>query len=373
MEEANKKPKTRACTNEEHDKLSDLSDELIFRILSFLSTKESHKTCVLSTRWESICTKIPDLNFKLPNISDSMSSKAIQSVYATLLKRIENIRKLSLFSEYGCQSYDVHLWVSKALDLKVQELELECWSFKKPTILPLRLSISKSLVVLKLRGGTQPRLNYSSNFPSLKILHLHYIVWNSILDDRIEFDLSNFLSHCPHLEEFALHDCFKQPINIVSLNSLKRLYLFLEMPLPDFDICPVQINAPSLEDLCVVDISLTPRKYELINLSNLDQASLHIIKYSDFNSLYTQLKGLSNTKSLTIKPETIHFLSMEDNLDALHLLTFHNLLFLSIEISENCSWNMLVSFIQNAPKLEDLAIEVCIKVFNFICTIFLKR
>jgi hypothetical protein len=71
-------------------------------------------------------------------------------------------------------------------------------------------------------------------------------------------------------------------------------------------ILTLQINAPSLEDLHVVDTSLTPKKYELIKLSNLDQASLHIVKYSDFNSLYTQLKGLSNVKSLTVKSEAIH-------------------------------------------------------------------
>ena len=66
-------------------------------------------------------------------------------------------------------------------------------------------------------------------------------------------------------------------------------------------------------------------------------------------------------------------LSKEGNLDNLHLLTFHNLLFLSVEIYENCNWNMLVTFLQNAPKLEDLAIKVCMMVFNCICTIFLKK
>ncbi|RHN81316.1 putative F-box domain-containing protein [Medicago truncatula] len=189
MEEDNKKPKTMACSesDEEQDRLSNLSDELIIHILSFLTTKESYRTSVLSTRWESICTKIPNLDFELPKTTNPMSSKAIQSVYAALLRRTENLRKLRLYSDNGCTPYDMHLWVSKALDLKVEELELDCRSVEKPTLLPLRLSISKSLVVLKLRGRTRPRLNFSSDvcFPSLKILKLQFIVFNSIADDHI--------------------------------------------------------------------------------------------------------------------------------------------------------------------------------------------
>jgi len=60
----------------------------------------------------------------------------------------------------------------------------------------------------------------------------------------------------------------------------------------------------------------------------------------------------------------MQFLSMEDKFDNLHLLTFHNLLYLTVEISEKCSWNMLVSFLQNAPQLKDLAIMVCMMFFE---------
>jgi len=309
MEEANKKSKVVACSNEEHDRLSKLSDELILLILSFLSTKEAYKTCVLSTRWEFICTKIPDLDFELLKVSNPpTSSETIQSIYASLLRRTENIRKLKIFSDDGCQSYDVHLWVSKALDLKVQELDVACWSLdKRPTLLSLRLSMSKSLVVLKLHGEAQPRLSSSCDvsFPSLKILHLQYSVLNSILDNHNEYDLSEFLSRCPHLEEFLLHDVFKQAINIVSFHSLKRLYLLLEMPLLYSNVSPLQINAPSLEVLHIADFSRTHKKYELINLSNLDQATLRFNEHPDVNNLYSLLKGVSNVKSLTINYETI--------------------------------------------------------------------
>ncbi|XP_024637095.1 F-box/LRR-repeat protein At4g14103 [Medicago truncatula] len=376
-----------ACSDEEHDRLSNLPDDLICHILSFLSTKESYRTCVLSTRWESICTKIPSLRFELPEISDPFLSKYIKSVYQeyirkqnldsekgcephdvhmwvskafvnfALLRRTENIRKLRLYSEKGCQPNDVHMWVSKALDLKVQELDLDLFLHEK-TLLPLRLSTCESLVVLKLRGRIQPTLNSSLHvyLPSLKILHLRSTVIYSFFDDHREYDLNNFLSGCPHLEELYLNETFRIAIN-TSFHFLKRLYLSLFVPISVSKICPVQINAPSLEVLSIIDFSLTPRKYEFANLSNIHQATLSICQSPDFNSLYTLLKGLSNVKSLALGSNTFHFLSMEDKLDNLHLLTFHSLLFLSVEISERCSWNMLVSFLQNAPKLTYLAIK----------------
>ncbi|RHN60584.1 putative FBD domain-containing protein [Medicago truncatula] len=230
-----------------------------------------------------------------PNDVHMWVSKAF--VNFALLRRTESIRKLRLHSDKGCQPHDVHLWVSKALDLKVQELDLDLFLHEK-ILLPLRLSTCESLVVLKLRGRIQPTLNSSFHvyLPSLKILHIR--------------------ESCSTL----------------------------------------QINAPSLEVLSLVDYSSAPRQYEYTNLSNLDEASIFICKRVDFNNLYTFLKGLSNVKSLALSSKTFHFLSMEDKLDNLHLLTFHNLLFLWVEISKNWSWNMLVSFLQNAPKLKDLAI-----------------
>jgi len=295
-----------ACSDEEHDRLSNLSDDLICHILSFLSTKESYRTCVLSRRWESICTKIPNLHFQSPEISDPVLSKEIKFVNVALLRRTENIRKLSLHSDKGCQPHDVDMWVSKALDLKVQELDLDLFLHEK-IVLPLRLSTCESLVVLKLRGRIQPTLNSSFHvyLPSLKILHLRSTLVYSIFDDRTKYDLNNFLCGCPHLEELLLHETFRIPIN-TSFHLLKRLFLSISLPTSIVKCCPLQINAPSLEVLSIFDFSFAPRKYEFTNLSNLDRAILCICEHPDFNSLYTLMKGLSNVKSLALDYKTFH-------------------------------------------------------------------
>lgn len=303
MEEA-KKLKTLACYDEECDQFSNLSDELVCHVLSFLPTKAAYRSSVLSKRWASICTTILDLNFEIPEVTDSSSE--IKSVYAALLRRTENIRKLRLRNYDGCKPCDVHLWVSKALDLKVQELHLEFGSRPNP-ILPLRLFRSESLVVLKLRGHIefQPTLNssFDIHLPSLKILHLDLFRLD-FNEDRSEYDLLELLSGCPRLEEFLFHGYMEQPINI-SFPLLKRLDLnlwrFSDSVSP---IGPLQINVQSsLEALDFTDFS--HKEYEFINLSNVDRATLSIIKYVDFNSLHKLLKGLSYVKSLTLTSETI--------------------------------------------------------------------
>jgi len=298
MEEA-KKLKTVACYDEECDQFSNLSDELVCHVLSFLPTKAAYRSSVLSKRWASICTTILDLNFEIPEVTDS--STEIKSVYAALLRRTENIRKLRICNYDGCQPCDVHLWVSKALDLKVQELHLEFGSRPNP-ILPLRLFRSESLVVLKLRGHIEYQPTLDSSFdihlPSLKILHINLF--------RLDFseDLLELLSGCPRLEEFLLHGNLKQPINI-SFPLLRRLDLnlwkFSDSLSP---LGPLQINVTSsLEVFDIADFS--HKKYEFINLSNVDRATLSIIKYVDFISIHKLLRGLSNVKSLILTSETI--------------------------------------------------------------------
>ncbi|KEH34263.1 cytochrome C biogenesis protein ccsA [Medicago truncatula] len=49
------------CENENEDRLSDLPDNVLLHILSFLNTKYAVQTCILSTRWKNLWKHIPTL------------------------------------------------------------------------------------------------------------------------------------------------------------------------------------------------------------------------------------------------------------------------------------------------------------------------
>ncbi|XP_027186265.1 putative F-box/LRR-repeat protein At3g42770 [Cicer arietinum] len=298
MEEA-KKPKT------DHDRLSSLSDDLLCHILTFLSIKEAYRTSVLSSRWISLCSKILDLQFELPLSSKANMSREIQHAYAVLLRRNENIRKLAFHSQLGCKPHVAQLWVLRAKQLKVKELDLDL-ILQKPTILPISLLMSTSLVILKLRGNIKTLFHSSIvvNFPSLKILHLELLFLYTSTNDG-EYDLNYFLCGCPCLEEFLLQDCLIRPINI-SHHLLKRLCLNLFNPSYITDFGPLQLNVPSLEILDITDCTL--RKYEFINLFNVHRATIRLSKPSDFDGLYKLLNGISNVKSLILTSDTIKFI-----------------------------------------------------------------
>ncbi|XP_058732708.1 putative F-box/LRR-repeat protein At3g59230 [Vicia villosa] len=348
-----------ASSENEGDAFNNLLDDLVCHILSFLPTKMAYRTSVLSKRWAVICTKILDFHFILPKISDPTSSREIQSVYAIFLRRENDIRKLMLESDNGCQQPDVYHWVLKALDLKVKELHLDL-NHARPSFLPLKLSTSESLVVLKLGGNIQPKFSYCSKvyFPKLKTLHLLFL-GIKCFRHQVEFTLFPFLSGCPLLEEFLLHDVLVNQSIKISFPLLKRLILILRKSLDIPGDKTLQINVPSsLEVFRIFDNGSTPIKYECIDFFNVDEATIYINKHPDFDSLYQLLKGISKVKSLYLGIATTRFLSMEDNLEKLSRLpTFSNLLFFEVHISENCDWNMLVSFLQNAPKLKSLVIE----------------
>ncbi|PIA47915.1 hypothetical protein AQUCO_01400484v1 [Aquilegia coerulea] len=49
----------------EEDRISDLSDELIHHIFSFLDMKDVVHTSILSNRWKTLWLSTPNLNFFL--------------------------------------------------------------------------------------------------------------------------------------------------------------------------------------------------------------------------------------------------------------------------------------------------------------------
>ena len=235
------------------DRISNLPESLLCHILSFLRTKEAVVTSILSSRWKTLWTLVPNLDLDDDKFvwesygsyweqSPDQDQDQDQLSFADVLSRIWVLRESNplktfrLHWRWECDPILVDRWVRTAIAHDLEELNLYL-GLAQPFYLPCTLfSYAKTLLVLKLTGCNIFIDTPSSflGFPSLKILHLEGV--NSANQDSF----SRLLSCCPVLQDLFLFietnncdgkkDCnFKiivdTPSSFLGFPSLKILHL----------------------------------------------------------------------------------------------------------------------------------------------------
>ena len=295
------------------DRISNLPDSLLCHILSFLTTKEAVVTSILSSRWKTLWTLVPKLDFNSHQFKEISSSDEEQSpnqfnrygfTFAHIVSRVWALRNrnnaypLKQFRLYWHSDSDpiqVETWVHAALSHELEELELHiCFPelFNFPSAL---FNYAKTLVVLNLMGNNvfvNPPSSVLLGFPSLKTLHLDK-VWYAKPDS-----FSRFLSCCPVLQDLTLHlQTYTYDVLKIIVPTLKRLYLDFNNTAYQYN--KLEINAPALEYLCFSGYVI--ENVLLGNLSNLVEADIEVDydEIKDYgNMIMDFIKQLSNVKSL---------------------------------------------------------------------------
>ncbi|XP_010465875.1 PREDICTED: putative FBD-associated F-box protein At5g56700 [Camelina sativa] len=233
-------------------RISDLSDELLLKILSFLPTKEAVSTSVLSKQWEFLWMWLPELKFEFT-----------RSKYACLrdfiaknlpIHKAPIIESLRLRSIHGAiQPEDLDSWVGTAVSRCVRELSISTDLYYthhlQPFVsLPCSLYSCNSLVTLNLCGryifvDVPPTVC----LPCLKTLQLEFVAYSH------EDSLPLLLSYCPALENLSIdleesinYDNVLLPCSLYSLKSLVTLKLQGGTILVDV---PRTVCLPSLKTL----------------------------------------------------------------------------------------------------------------------------
>ncbi|KAM7464234.1 hypothetical protein LguiA_032355 [Lonicera macranthoides] len=124
------------------DKISNLPDVLLTRILSFLSTKEAIRTGILSTKWKSIWASLPTLDlseedFGLDEVGDSRRNfikDMNKSREDALRDFVDNALvgcKMPYLQTVAINSPDFNFnpsgfksWISAAIERNIHNLEL---------------------------------------------------------------------------------------------------------------------------------------------------------------------------------------------------------------------------------------------------------
>ncbi|CAA7034945.1 unnamed protein product [Microthlaspi erraticum] len=235
------------------DRISALPDELLLKILSFLTTREAvYTSSTLSKRWECVWKYLPRLDFAC-HLSHRPALTGFLNRSLPLHKApvIESFRLY--IEELPHMKYeDVRMWFVVVVSRSLRELDISYHACPRQDILPSSLYACKSLVVLKLRGhillDVPPRMVC---LPSLKTLTL-----KKVFGLKGE-SLGRLLSICPLLENLLVHFCRGRDYDVINvgnvivrIGSLQRLTLLMDYYC---QLDRLEIDTPSLKYLKLRD------------------------------------------------------------------------------------------------------------------------
>ncbi|CAN7038753.1 unnamed protein product [Brassica rapa subsp. trilocularis] len=262
------------------DRLTQLPDDLLIKILSFVPTKGVVATSILSKRWLPLWTLVPSLVFEdfSEEEDDEINEIHVRSLSqfvsgTLLLHKATVLERFHLYSASECSAWEIGLWVRIAVDRFVRDLKISFCYDHFLVNLPSRLFRCETLETLQLRRVILSEVPCRLSFPSLTKLRLLSVKYS---DDE---SFSRLVSNCPILEDLVVETCHGDnvatfTVNLPSLQSLSVRNTVRESP-PDDHL--FVIHSQSLKQLNIVDYF---GELELIgNLPKLVEANLQSMSF----------------------------------------------------------------------------------------------
>lgn len=210
------------------DRISNLPNEILCHILSFLPTKYAVATSILSTKWKNLFPLIPKLRLRLDDsllLHPELASSTNLISFMNFVDRLLNVTLCDVPSIYAfrliCRKFndgqDIANWIRAALRLNVKRMELGIHQLKNSNFL-LDSLFGCNIVSLNLfLDFTDDASECRFSLPNLKMLSLQCMKFNVV---------NVLLACCPLLEYLAMYNCIcyrgeKLRICIPSLKVLK--------------------------------------------------------------------------------------------------------------------------------------------------------
>ncbi|KAJ4779425.1 F-box family protein [Rhynchospora pubera] len=230
-----KTQKETAASDEGQDFISNLPEDVRCKILSYLSTRDAVRTCILSSKWRYTWVMIPELSVKEDDFGFSTASE--QMTRARLVKFVDillylhngPIFKFKLEAGKSCRENNVRVafirWILH-LSRRKEFYEFSCSSSSQHLFyLPTTLFLCRGLSILNLHDC---RINLPSAFEGFKLMRVLELQGCVISGDDIE----KLVSSCPILDELVLRTAsfgLSNPYNELSLKicapKLKKLII----------------------------------------------------------------------------------------------------------------------------------------------------
>ncbi|XP_020890802.1 putative FBD-associated F-box protein At5g56700 [Arabidopsis lyrata subsp. lyrata] len=315
-------------------KMSELSDDLLVMILSFLPTKVAVSTSVLSKRWEFLWMCLPKLEYddiNDINVSELSSCQRYRNFIDKNLALyrapiIESLR-LRFLHDVICPE-DIKRWVGISVSRRVQELSIiYITTCNEPVLLPNSLYTCSSLVALNLSSRVilveVPGMAY---LPSLKTLQISEVTYST------EESLELLLSCCPVLEDLSIERYKNNNVKglVIIVLSLQRLTLEISSECFSDEVV---IVTPPLKYFKVTD-QRDAFSYLIKGMRKLEEAVIDVEQNPE-----KLLISVTSVKRLILRP-------------VYHAgIVFKQLEYLRLHICNDDWSKLLVQLLQDSPKL----------------------
>ncbi|ESQ46932.1 hypothetical protein EUTSA_v10027779mg [Eutrema salsugineum] len=320
------------------DRISNLPDEIICHIGSFLSAKEAAFASVLSSRWRNLFTIIPKLHFDGSVVNDGERFKDfVDRVLA--LPVTCRVRTFSLKCNHVAAQHEeqINRCLCHVLKRGVLVLELLI-SFPRKGYhsLPFEVFTCKTVAEMKLGSGlVVDFLPADASLPALKTLFLDSVRFHDSGGGRCTFN--TLLSASPLLEELVMDSIqwerwkWSCTVSSPTLQRLtirrKKWYSYdgsneetirLDCRCLAYDFDSISLDTPGLTYLEYSDY--VPREYLVVNLKSLVEAKLmlrvdeHRIwveeHADDFFNPMNLINGFKNVEILYLTIDTMKMFSV---------------------------------------------------------------
>ncbi|EOA14412.1 hypothetical protein CARUB_v10027612mg [Capsella rubella] len=340
------------------DRISELPDPLICHILSHLSTKESVKTSVLSTRWRCLWLWLPSLEldfrkFQIPRLISTFVSFCDRFFESNRVLCIHKLKLTIDGSEYvvARDTSNITSWIHAAVKRKIQHLDACYHLYVNPLEMPLSLYTCETLVSLKLDCVLLANTEFVS-LPCLKTLSVKDVRYpNSATFERL-------VSFCPVLEELEITTF------VISNATLFRVFSRSLKKLKITQSCwsGVVIDAPLLRFLSIND-DLSKSSVVINKLhpdAKLDISTSYGLEFfrgasfsSKRNSIRSFLSQISKVKDVTMCRETIKIIFQYLELQSLPRFDYISRLHATFT---NSNFEWLLTFLKSCQNLKSLVL-----------------
>ncbi|EOA14999.1 hypothetical protein CARUB_v10028348mg [Capsella rubella] len=282
------------------DRLSQLPDPLLCRILNHLPTKEVVRTSVLSTTWRSLWLWVPSFELNSQKFQDFDAFVSFGDRYFDY-GRVSCIDKVKLTIEepdYGVDDPSYFTtWFDVLVKSKIRHLDVKSRLDLGYHKIPLTFYTCETLVYLKLTLVRFDDVEFVS-LPCLKTMHLKYFLYPN------EATFERLVSSCPVLEELKIDECFNHHTKFcrVLSKSLIRLIIRKRYSLQEYG-SRVVIDAPQLHFLSIY--GYLSESFTITNMDSNAKLDISLAFPSNGINIRGFLLGVSKVRDMTMCAKTI--------------------------------------------------------------------